>query len=249
MISNPLARAWRSVSPVRPTQKSNTLHTALPRIPGYVSSPPQMLTAATRPCLLAVEPSGTYAGSPVTRSTFSAQSPTAKMRGSDVRRWSSTLIAPVRPISRPACFASATLGRTPIPMITISTGRTPWLVTTRLTWLPSPSNAVAVVFVMTLTPRASMCCSTSLAMSQSSIPRIWSASSTIVTRHPFSTRASVTSTPIRPPPMTTTSRARSWLNKWRMPSASFTPCSVNTCSRSMPGMGGLTGVAPVASTR
>ena len=56
--SNPASSASCSPSPVRPTCRSQTLTTAVPRTPSNASSPPATPAPATRPCLLAVVPSG-----------------------------------------------------------------------------------------------------------------------------------------------------------------------------------------------
>jgi len=56
--SKPCSCASRSERPVRATSNSKTLTAAVPTTPLNVASPPATLVPATRPCLLAVVPSG-----------------------------------------------------------------------------------------------------------------------------------------------------------------------------------------------
>ena len=128
------------------------------------------------------------------------------MSGSELRIPVSTWIAPVGPICKPALRAKSAFGFTPIPSTTRSAGSRPRLVSTPVT-CPSPSKAVTLVSVMTVTPCASKCRSTNRAISQSNMRRIWGIISTSVTRQSHSARASTASTPIKPPPIITTSRA------------------------------------------
>lgn len=69
----------------------------------------------------------------------------------------------------------------------------------------------------------------------------WSAASTTVTSRPLCRRFSATSTPMKPPPVTTAVRGS--------PATAATIASVSSMSRrdsarSMPGIGGRTGRAP-----
>ena len=63
---SPALLALVSLTPVEAAVRSNTLMTELPWLPGYRLSPPQMLSAAIRPCLLAGPASEITASSPVT---------------------------------------------------------------------------------------------------------------------------------------------------------------------------------------
>src|SRR5205807_7694522 len=74
---NPSRRACSAERPVIPTPSPNTLSTHVPTTPAKRSRTPAAFAPATRPCLFAVVPSGTYVGRPVTRCCTSAQSPAA----------------------------------------------------------------------------------------------------------------------------------------------------------------------------
>ena len=92
--SNPAARACVTDSPVCAMARPQTLTIMVPRMPGKRSRTPAALAPATRPILLAVVPSGTYAGQPVIRFVVSAQSPAAKTPARFVCMWSFDADAP-----------------------------------------------------------------------------------------------------------------------------------------------------------
>ena len=75
--SMPACFAVFSVTPVVAMVISNTLMTELPWEPGYRLSPPQMLSAAMRACLLAGPARGSSTGTPVRMFFTCTASPTA----------------------------------------------------------------------------------------------------------------------------------------------------------------------------
>ena len=75
--SMPACFAVFSLTPVVAMVISNTLMTELPWEPGYRLSPPQMLSAAMRPCLLAGPARERRVSCPVTKCFTCTASPTA----------------------------------------------------------------------------------------------------------------------------------------------------------------------------
>ena len=82
---------------------------------------PSMLRAAVCPWRSATTQCSTRMRSPVSRSGQRAMSPAAKMPGTLVSRYSSTVTP--RSMARPACSASPMIGRTPMPTTTRSARR------------------------------------------------------------------------------------------------------------------------------
>jgi hypothetical protein len=104
----------------------------------------------------------------------------------------------------PASLASFTLGLTPIATTASSQGSSvPLLSLTAVSLPSSPRKAARPFRVITLAFLLFTWFSTSFAISQSRKVRSWGRSSTTVISIPASSRASLVSMPIKPPPMMT----------------------------------------------
>jgi len=117
------------------------------------------------PSVMAVEANLTFEYSPVKKSYFAAQSPIAKISGSDVRRYSFTNIPWLGSHLRPNISPSDIFGLQPTEMMTISAGITApssnstpvtlWTPKIDLTFLPritSPSLLSMIFFTLTPNP-------------------------------------------------------------------------------------------------
>ena len=234
----PAATRRFSLQPVVATCSPKTPTIAVPSTGRSCAGSPAMTSAAMRPWRFAVLASGTSTCSPSRASRFSTASPTARIRGSLVRKRLSTRMPPRRPVSRPASSARRVSGRTPTAETTRSAS----------TCSPDPSVTVSGPMEVTEVPRRSVTPEarrwswTGPTISGSRGAITWSAASTTVTAIPRRVRFSASSSPMKPPPMIAAVRA----GRLAATSASVSSTSRSERARSMPGIGGRTGRAPGA---
>ena len=200
--------------------------------PSYAAASPARTSATVRHC------SRIGTTSPHTIPRCSAHSPTAWTSGSDVRNASSTTIP--RPTSAPAAAASDVSDRIPIDTTTRSASSVSPPANSR------PDGVIVRVArsSWTSTSSASSSIAADPASSWRSISR--SMRCTTVTGQPWDAIPRAASRPSSPPPITAACVASAAAA--RMRSQSSGPRNACTCGRSMPGIGGISALDPVART-
>mmetsp|Transcript_18540 Transcript_18540/g.54242 ORF Transcript_18540/g.54242 Transcript_18540/m.54242 type:complete len:228 (-) Transcript_18540:299-982(-) len=220
-------------------------------VPAYSRSflKPAMLSAAVRPWRAAGPARATIHSPPSTGLRTSTASPTAQMLSSEVRMCGFTTMPPRALSATPADFARAVSARTPRPRMITSAGSLevsesttsePWAAPSDRGW-----KALMGALRCTATPCASSSRVRSDAISGSKGAMSWGRASTMATVMPRWRSCSAISMPMKPPPATTAVLAPCAETAALMRSMSSRFRSAKLPARSMPGIGGAKGLAPM----